>query len=143
MFDALFIHGSAVLNIRNESAFDEKGKRIINALIGRGEKDRKRLGNGVYKHFGKVRDGFDVISNQFSIHYFFSDITSVNEFARNCSQNCKLGGYIVGSCYNGEKLFERLSSKNYGEKIFHRVGEKLIWSITKQYNNGVTLMKQV
>ena len=137
MFDALFIHGSAVLNIRNtESAFDEKGKRIINALIGRGEKDRKRLGNGVYKHFGKVRDGFDVISNQFSIHYFFSDITSVNEFARNCSQNCKLGGYIVGSCYNGEKLFERLSSKNYGEKIFHRVGEKLIWSITKQYNNA-------
>lgn len=137
MFDALFMNGSAVLNIRNtDSAFDPKGKRIINALIGRGEKDRNRLGNGVYKHFGKAKDGFDVISNQFSIHYFFSDINSVNEFARNCSQNSKLGGYVVGCCYNGEKLFERLSSKNYGEKIFHRVGEKLIWSITKLYNNA-------
>ena len=47
MFDVTFINGSAVLNIRNtDSAFDPKGKRIINVLIGRG-KDRNRLENGV------------------------------------------------------------------------------------------------
>ena len=39
MFDALFLHGSAVLNIRNtDAAFDPKGKRIINALMARGKK---------------------------------------------------------------------------------------------------------
>ena len=137
MFDGLFIHGNAVLNIKNtDAAFDPKGKRILNALFGRGEKDKKRLGNGVYKQWGRARDGFDIISNQFSIHYFFSDIVSVNDFVRNCSQNCKIGGYVVGTCYDGEKIFDRLKTKNIGEKIFHNVGDKVIWSITKKYNQN-------
>ena len=137
MFDALFLHGSAVLNIRNtDAAFDPKGKRIINALMGKGEKDKNRLGNGVYKQWGKAIDGFNVISNQFSIHYFFSDLNSVNDFARNCSQNCKIDGYVIGTCYDGGKIFDRLKDKNYGEKIFHMIDDKLIWSITKMYNQA-------
>ena len=136
MFDALFLHGSAVLNIRNtDAAFDPKGKRIINALMARGEKDKNRLGQGVYKQWGKAKEGFNVISNQFSVHYFFSDVNSINEFARNCSQNCRIDGYVIGTCYDGGKIFDRLKTKSYGEKIFHMVDDKLIWSITKMYNN--------
>ena len=134
MFDALFIHGSATLNIKDTtSAFDARGKRIISALNARGEKDRKRLGAGVYKQWGKAKNGFDIISNQFSIHYFFSDNTSLNEFVRNCAENTKLNGHVIGTCYDGEKIFNRLKTKNYGENIFHNENGKKMWSITKMY----------
>jgi len=135
MFDALFVHGNSSMNIRNTTAaFDPKSKMIINAIMGVGSKDRGKLGNGVYKQWGKVKEGFDVVSNQFSIHYFFKDNLSVNEFVRNCSENCKMGGYAVGTCYDGQRIFNRLKTKSKGESIFHLHGEKKIWSITKMYD---------
>jgi hypothetical protein len=135
MFDALFVHGNSSMNIRNTTAaFDPKSKMIINAIMGVGSKDRGKLGNGVYKQWGKVKEGFDVVSNQFSIHYFFKDNLSINEFVRNCSENCKMGGYAVGTCYDGQRIFNRLKTKSKGESIFHLHGEKKIWSITKMYD---------
>ena len=135
MFDALFIHGNSSMNIRNnDAAFDPKSKMIINALMGVGSKDKLKLGNGVFKQWGKVKEGFDIVSNQFSIHYFFKDNLSVNEFVRNCSENCKIGGYSVGTCYNGQSIFQRLKTKAKGESIFHLNGDKKIWSITKMYD---------
>ena len=135
MFDALFIHGNSSMNIRNnDAAFDPKSKMIINALMGVGSKDKLKLGNGVFKQWGKVKEGFDIVSNQFSVHYFFKDNLSVNEFVRNCSENCKIGGYSVGTCYNGQSIFQRLKTKAKGESIFHLNGDKKIWSITKMYD---------
>ena len=135
MFDALFIHGNTSMNIRDTSAaFDPKSKMIINAIMGSGPKDRNKLGNGVYKKWGAAKEGFDVISNQFSVHYFFKDNVSINEFVRNCSENCKIGGYSVGTCYDGQKIFNRLRKKSKGESIFHLHDNKKIWSITKLYN---------
>jgi hypothetical protein len=136
MFDALFINGNSSMNIRNTSAaFDSKSKMIINAIMGVGTKDESKLGKGVYKHFGKVKEGFDIVSNQFSIHYFFKDNLSVNEFVRNCSENCKIGGYAIGTCYDGQKIFNRLKKKEKGGSIFHLRNEKKMWSITKLYDN--------
>ena len=75
MFDALFINGNSSMNIRNTSAaFDPKSKMIINAIMGTGPKEKDKLGNGVYKQWGKAKDGFNVVSNQFSIHYFFNSL---------------------------------------------------------------------
>ena len=112
MFKTLFIHGSAVSNIKNtDSAFDDQGKRIINAIIGKGEKDRNRLGLGVYNCWGRARNGFDIVSNQFSIHYFFADVYTLNNFIRNCAEMCKLNGHVIGTCYDGGKIFNRLRDK--------------------------------
>jgi hypothetical protein len=135
MFDALFIHGNSSMNIRNTSAaFDPKSKMIINAVMGVGTKDESKLGKGVYRHFGKVKEGFDIVSNQFSIHYFFKNNLSINEFVRNCSENCKMGGYSIGTCYDGQRIFSRLKTKAKGESVFHLNGDKKIWSITKMYD---------
>lgn len=135
MFDALFINGNSSMNIRNTSAaFDPKSKMIINAIMGTGPKEKDKLGNGVYKQWGKAKDGFNVVSNQFSIHYFFKDNVSVNEFVRNCAENCKMGGYSIGTCYNGQKIFNQLRDKKKGESIFHLHDAKKIWSITKLYD---------
>ena len=69
MPDALFVSGSSSLNIRSgEACFTDKGKQITKAIFGDEVKDEKILGEGVYKQFGKGRDGFHIVSNQFSIH---------------------------------------------------------------------------
>ena len=50
MFDALFIHGDSSENIKQTiAAKTDKSKMIINAINGVGSKDRKLLGEGVYK----------------------------------------------------------------------------------------------
>ena len=38
--------------------------------------------------------------------------TPLLEFAKNLSENCKVGGYIVGTCYDGKKIFDMLKNKN-------------------------------
>ena len=56
MFDALFIHGDSSENIKQtHAAKSEKGKMVINAIMGVGSKDRNKLGNGVYKKWAVAK----------------------------------------------------------------------------------------
>lgn len=134
---ALFIHGNSSKNIKNgDAAFSEKGKQIIRALNGDGPKDEKLLGRGVYKKYGIAKNGFDVISNQFSIHYFFENRNTFYNFIRNINENCKIGGYFIGTCYDGEKVFKLLDKKKQGESSFiMNSNNTKMWSVTKLYNN--------
>jgi len=133
---ALFVSGNSGLNIRSgEAIFTDKGKEITKAIFGEGAKDEKQLGPGVYKQFGVGRDGFHIVSNQFSIHYFFENKTILNAFLRNVSECCKVGGYFIGTSYDGTKVFRALENKEPGEGIRIMVGERKMWEITKQYDS--------
>ena len=134
---ALFVHGNSGLNIRStEAIYSDKGKEITRAIFGDGPKDESRLGKGVYRQYGKGKDGFDVISNQFSIHYFFKDATTLNSFLRNVSECCAVGGYFIGTSYNGREVFRRLEGKGRGESISIRTKEGIkMWDIKKQYGS--------
>lgn len=135
--NALFAHGNSSLNISSgEAFFDEKGKQIINALNGVGSKDREILGSGVYRQFGKHREGFDIVSNMFSIHYFFENSDTFHKFLQNVSENCKIGGYFIGCCYDGKRIFRRLKQKKENESIFLMSKEKTkMWDIKKLYSS--------
>lgn len=102
---ALFVSGNSGLNIRSGNAcYSEKGKQITKAIFGDESKDEEKLGAGVYKQFGKGKDGFHIVSNQFSIHYFFENKQILNGFLRNVSECCKVGGYFIGTSYDGTKV---------------------------------------
>jgi len=135
---ALFVSGNSALNIRgdgNLACFTDKGKQITRAVFGEGPKDEAKLGAGVYKQYGKGRDGFNIISNQFSIHYFFENKTTLNGFLRNVSECCKVGGYFIGTSYDGTKVFRALENKAPGESIKIMQDGKKMWEITKQYDS--------
>ena len=135
---ALFVSGNSALNIRgqgNLACFTDKGKQITRAVFGEGPKDEAKLGAGVYKQYGKGRDGFHIVSNQFSIHYFFENKTTLNGFLRNVSECCKVGGYFIGTSYDGTKVFRALESKAPGESIKIMEGTRKMWEITKQYDS--------
>jgi len=132
----IYLHGDSSLNIRDGDAFKDVGtKKYARAIFGQGPKE-KTLGNGVYKQYGKGLNGFDIVSNQFSIHYFFGNNINLNNFLRNVSECCKVGGYFIGTCYDGKKVFNQLKNKEKDESISIIHKDIKMWEVTKEYKQS-------
>ena len=132
---ALFVNGNSGVNIKSGDAmFTEKGKEIVRALFNDGPKDESILGKGVYRQYGKAVDGFNISSCQFALHYFFENIEKLNQFLKNVSQCTKVGGYFIGSCYDGASMFHALRSLERGKSIGLNIDGDKIWEVTKEYS---------
>ena len=130
----MFLNGDSSVNIRSGNAFtSDKSRQIINALFGTGSKDVTVLGKGVYKNYGIANEGFNISSIQFAVHYMFENRTKLHSFMKNICECTKINGYFVGTCYDGNSVFNLLTKKEKGESInLFKNGEK-IWEITRQY----------
>ena len=134
--NALFINGDSSKNIRNGDATantNTKATTIVNAVFGTIPSDN--LEKGILKNYGKGKNGFDIISNQFSIHYFWKDKSTLHNFLRNVSETCKVGGYFIGTCYDGKKVFDKLKYTDYQDSMYIINGDEKMWEIKKLYNN--------
>jgi len=130
----IFLNGNSELNIKTGDAFpDDKNKHIMTALIGNGIKDKEKIGTVAYDNYGRFKDGFDVVSCQFSLHYFFKNKTTLSGFLKNVNEMCKVNGYFIGTCYDGKKIFQLLQSLNKGECISKHVNSKKLCEIIKDY----------
>ena len=74
---------------------------------------------------------FDVVSTQFAIHYFFENEITLRTFLQNVTDNLKVGGYFIGTSFDGRRVFELLKGKKKPVEGF--VDEKLLWKISKNY----------
>lgn len=135
MPNALFAHGNSSLNIRNGKALvSERDKQIASAVFGNGGKDKEELGDGVYKNFGVGENGFQISSCQFALHYFFETEKTFHSYLRNLSECTKLNGYFIGTCYDGQTVFNMLKTKNKKESFAIYQDKQKIYEITKMYN---------
>ena len=133
--DALFMKGNSSVNIRNGSAFaTEKEKQINRAIFGTGPKDVGLLGKAVHKHYGIAQDGFQISSCQFALHYFFENKSTLHEFLRNIAECTKTHGYFIGTCYDGQSVFNLLKKIKKDESITIMKDEHKIFEITKLYD---------
>jgi hypothetical protein len=134
---AIFINGNSFINIKNGDAFaTEKNKQIIKALFGEGAKNEVVLGKGVYNNYGIAQNGFNISSIQFALHYMFENESILNEFLKNVSQCTALDGYFIGTCYDGNKVFNLLSNVEINNSISLMRNDKKIWEVTKKYSNS-------
>ena len=134
---AMFVVGNSGLNIRSGEAFStDKDKQIVKAIFGSGPKDRQLLGEGVYQNYGIGHDGFQISSVQFALHYFFDRATTLHEFVRNVAECTKMGGYFIGTCYDGKTVFKLLRRKLRGEGITIMRGDRKIYEITREYEES-------
>ena len=124
MFGALFLPGNSGLNIRDGSAFfNDKDKSIASAVFG-SEKLNSSLGKAVTMAYEVGRNGFNISSCQFAIHYMFENNTVLHNFMRNLAECTAVNGYFIGTCYDGLTVFNKLKNKNNhsiyvdGTKIF-------------------------
>jgi len=136
MPDALFVKGNSSVNIKDttNAISSDKGKQITRAVFGKGAKDEKELGKGVYKQYGVASEGFDICSIQFAIHYMFESQISLQNFLRNVSETTKIGGYFIGTSYDGAAIFKMLAGKKQGESVTIMEDGKKMWEVTKQYD---------
>ena len=132
---ALFANGNSGVNIKSGQAlFSEKGKQIVHALFNEGPKDEGLLGKGVFRQYGKAADGFNISSCQFAVHYFFETIEKLNNFIKNLSECTKVDGYFVGTCYDGNVMFNALRGVEKGNSIALRIRDTKVWEVTKDYS---------
>jgi len=134
--DALFVTGDSSVNIRSTDAIiNDKNKQITRAVFGEGPKDASQLGKGVYKNYGIGREGFDICSMQFSLHYMFENLKTFHNLLRNVSETTKVGGYFIGTCFDGQQVFSMLRGKNINESIEIIEEDKKLFEITKRYSS--------
>ena len=132
-----FTHGNSGLNIKNTDAIhSEKYKKITRAIFGDGPKDEQVIGKGVYKHYGVGKNGFNISSCQFALHYFFQSISILQKFLENVCECTKVNGYFVATCYDGKKIFDKLKSKKIDESVTINNQGKKVWEITKLYDKN-------
>jgi mRNA (guanine-N7-)-methyltransferase len=133
---ALFVNGDSRANIRSGRAMlNDKALQITKAVFGEGTKEVDNLGKAVSRQYGKGQEGFNISSCQFAIHYFFENQEIFQNFMRNISECTKLGGYFIGTSYDGKVLFNLLKSKTPGDGMEIVENDKKIWEVQKQYTS--------
>ena len=135
MPSALFVSGNSSVNIRNgDGIFSDRDKITTKAVFGKGAKNEAELGKGVYKQFGIGASGFDICSIQFAMHYMFENLNTLNNFLRNVSETTKVGGYFIGTCYDGSKVFSMLKLLKQNESKQIMEDESKMWEVAKRYD---------
>jgi SAM-dependent methyltransferase len=86
------------------------------------------------KAAGALRAGADVITSMFTLHYFFESADMLNGLVANINDTLKVGGYFVGCCFDGRRIFDSLKMLPRGQSKVGKSGEKLLWTITKEYD---------
>jgi hypothetical protein len=134
---ALFVNGNSSANIRSGAAMlNDKAVQTTKAIFGLVPKNEEKLGKGVVRQYGKGEDGFSISSCQFALHYFFENQTTFQHFMRNVAECTKLGGYFIGTSYDGKKIFELLKKKQQGESVDLYDKDVKIWEVSKEYDSA-------
>ena len=126
--------------ISSEAGKDVLNKYYLDVLYGKVPVEN--LNNNKLRRFhnlgntmGDNKNGFDLVSCQFSIHYFFENEITLNGFLKNVSDNLKKGGKFIGTCFNGDRIFKALE-KSYSGVLQEFMDGKPIWKINKKYTQS-------
>jgi hypothetical protein len=105
------------------------GKLIFpNQEAGITEFDKKNL-----KKFIPTKFIFDTVSLQFCFHYFFENEISLRTVIQNMNDNLKIGGYVIGTTFDGERVYDQLkNSDSISGKTF---SGDIMWKIDKKYSS--------
>jgi len=138
--NGLFIYGdtSKLIDSGDFATNDDKqeeaiSKFVIDQVMGKKPK-QERFGKYIEKLYNVAGGLFDIGSIQFAVHYMFKDKVSINGFAKNCCDTIKTGGYFIGTCYDGEKIFKLLSSVETDKSSELYIDEKKVWAVIKKYD---------
>jgi len=123
--ECMFVQGDCSKSIENGDAFVESGSdkkytdnkltmaNLINkSIFGQVIKDDiPRSMEGVIHIYEKGREGFHIGSSQFAMHYFFKSENTVQQFIDNLKYTIRVGGFFIGTCYNGKRVLDLLLNK--------------------------------
>jgi len=73
---------------------------------------------------------FDIASCNFALTYFYEDDITLKTFFQNSNDILKVGGYLIGTTFDAEKVIQLMGNKKSQEG---KIKNKLIWKIEKKY----------
>ena len=115
-----------------ESYFNEAGSDGMFANIAWGWEKPALYDKEQMKYYNIVpRAGFDVVSCQFAIHYFFESTIKLQNFVKNVASNLRPGGYFIGTCLDSKRVLEELE-KAGGSEVRGMKDSTVIWNIRKK-----------
>jgi len=115
----VIVRGDTSMNIKNLEYCDVGGSSkedkehceiMTNIVYGKETSIPKKYVEIRHKYFGIAEGGFDIVSSQFSMHYYFQSRKTFDGFIRNLKENIKKGGYFIGTCYDGKKIFDHFKT---------------------------------
>jgi mRNA (guanine-N7-)-methyltransferase len=126
----------------------DSSKRIIDGRAGSTDEERDILRSvyGRYAAIGPVlpyvdnnaakelKDGADVMSCMFALHYFFESKEKLDGLIRNIREGTKLGGYFIGCCFDGDSVFNFLKNTPSGGTLTGTEKDTILWNIRKDYD---------
>lgn len=122
-----FIHADG----GNLLQYDEQVKSI-----GKMNSDNKKLFDKFFT-WDNRRTIFDRVSSQFVIHYFFANDKTFDNFTQNINMYLREGGYIMFTCFDGDKIKEKLKDREkYNEHYTDNGEKKLLYEIVKKYDDN-------
>lgn len=132
---SVFLQGDTSLNIKSNvcDMGNTHTKTMLDILYGT-IKSVKGQYKKFYKEYkGLAKKGFDVISSQFSFHYYLESRETFDGYLANIRENLNHEGYFIATFYNGQRLYELLNNVEGGRvEYINELGEK-IYSIEKDY----------
>ena len=79
---------------------------------------------------------FNTMSLNFCVHYFFKDEISLRTIIQNVNDVLQNEGYLIGTCFDGEKIYKEL--KNTNQIIGKTYDGEVMWKIEKKYKGALT-----
>ena len=131
---AVFLQYNTSKNIKSaeQPKINKHSKIMIDILYG-----LKKYGSEPYKQIYKdykniAKNKFQVVSSQFTLHYYLENEETFNGFLTNVEENIDKNGYFIATFYNGNKLFDLLKDKE-GIEYTNKTGDK-VYEIKKKYD---------
>lgn len=130
---AFAVGNSSKSIVDGSAAATPEDRDILRSIFGRAEPEGP-VPPHIQQHFaGVFREGVDVAACMFALHYFFESKAVLDGFLDNLAQTVKIGGYFIGCCFDGQKVFQLLQGLSRGETKTGSEEGVPIWSITKEY----------
>jgi len=131
----LFVQADSSMRLTDGSAgIKPEDRAMLRALWGSQEVEVPPYVAGLR---GRAASGFDIATLMFSLHYFFKDRTSLDGLLMNLAESVKVGGYMVGCCFDGDTVANMLRDLPLGGTRRGTEDSTDIWTITKKYTGSV------
>jgi hypothetical protein len=119
------------IKLKEQDNINKHSKIMIDILYGLTKQVPSKYKNVAKEYFKLAKNKFQVVSSQFTLHYYLENEETFNGFLTNVDENIDKGGYFIATFYNGNKLFELLKDKE-GVDYINKSGDK-VYEIKKKY----------
>lgn len=133
--DMVFAIGDCALPLHDGSAAqdnDEESRKLLQLVF-----RKNAVPPQPYMKFiaGRAARGFDVVSCQFAIHYFFQTPEKLHGFLDNVSRNLRKGGIFIATFMDGDRVHNLVSSSSTGVVEGRKLNNTVpVWAIIKKYD---------